>query len=154
MKLCLDVDWVKQRLCIQEAPEARARFRVTIDEITMEGENMATTMTDVQHADAAIKYQTAAGNPAKVDGVPVWASSDESAISVTPAADGFSARIDSVGGLGKFQVTVKADADMGEGVKELTSVLDIEVIASEAAQGAFEVAVYDNEPVEPEQPEA
>lgn len=159
MDLCVQVDWAKQRICIQEPPsseDVRIRFRVTVEGVTMEGENMATKMTDIQHADATVTFKTAAGNPAQVDGVPVWAVSDEEALAVTASADGMSARVDSVGGLGNFQVTATGDADMGEGVKPFTAILELEVIASEAASAGFDVVVSDNEattepPVEPGQ---
>ena len=43
-----------------------------------------------------------------------------------------SATVTAVGPLGIGQVLLKADADLGEGVKEITGLLDVEVIASEA----------------------
>ena len=59
--------------------------------------------------------------PAKVDGVPVWASSDETVLLVTPAVDGMSAVVDTVAP-GTARITVTADADLGAGVKTLTGV--------------------------------
>lgn len=61
--------------------------------------------------------------PARVDGVPVWASSDETVITVVAAADGMSAVIDTVAP-GTARVTVTADADLGAGVETLTGVSD------------------------------
>ena len=65
------------------------------------------------------------GNPATVDGVPSWASSDPSIVSVTPAPDGLSAVAESTGNLGNVQISVAADADLGSGVREITAVGDI-----------------------------
>jgi hypothetical protein len=52
--------------------------------------------------------------------------------------DGLSAQIDAVGPLGNFQVTVTVDADLGEGVKPLIGILDVEVVASEAVVVNFQ----------------
>lgn len=72
------------------------------------------------------------GNAAKVDGVPSWSSSDEAVVTVTPEADGMSATIVSLGATGTAQVSVSADADLGEGVRTLTGSAMIDVIAGEA----------------------
>jgi hypothetical protein len=61
------------------------------------------------------------GQPAPVDGVPLWASSDETIIMVTPSGDGMSAVIDTVAN-GTARVTVTADADLGAGTVSLTGV--------------------------------
>ena len=90
-------------------------------------------LTDVQEARATIAPKDRAGNDAPVDGTPTWASSDESLVTVTPAEDGMSADVITVGPLGTAQVTVTADADLGDGVTSLTGTLDVEVIASEAS---------------------
>jgi len=84
-------------------------------------------LTDEQKCQVSVAFKTAKGNPAPVDGVPVWASSNEAAVVVVPAADGLSAEIQTPGGLGTAQVSVKADADLGEGVIEIIGLLDVEV---------------------------
>jgi hypothetical protein len=149
MKLCLDVDrpervfldidWSRERLCIAERPPGpHLRWKLRLAGATFEGENMKVTLTDVQGVDAAISAVDAKGNPAALDGVPVWTPSDP-AVTVTPSPDGLTARIDAVGPLGNFQVTVTADADLGEGVTELAGILDVEVVASEAVSLTFAV---------------
>lgn len=71
--------------------------------------------------------------PAQVDGVPVWASSDETVVKVTAAADGMSAVISSVapspvdpasGNPVPNRITVTADADKGTGVTPIVGVTD------------------------------
>lgn len=89
-------------------------------------------LTDVQKVALKIAPKSAAGNPAPVDGVPAWSTSDESVVSLVVAADGMNAEAVATGKVGVAQVNVSADADMGEGVKTITGVLDIEVKASEA----------------------
>ena len=93
---------------------------------------MALVLTDLQKVSLSVAFTTAAGNPAVVDGTPVWASSDEAVVSVVAAEDGLSAVATTVGPLGLAQVSVAADADLGDGVKPIVGTLDISVIASEA----------------------
>ena len=52
---------------------------------------------------------TCAGKPARVDGVPVWGSSNPAVLTVTPAEDGMTASIVAVGA-GDAQVTMTAQA--------------------------------------------
>ena len=95
------------------------------------------TITDKQKFPVSVAFVSAAGNPAKVDGAPVWSSSDETILKVTAAEDGMSASVEAVGPVGTAQVVVKADADLGEGVKEISGVLDVEVLASEAVAASL-----------------
>jgi len=71
-------------------------------------------------------------NPAKIDGVPTWVSSDENLLTLNPSIDGLSAVATSVGPVGKVSVTVTADADVSEGIHNLVGVLEIDVEAGEA----------------------
>lgn len=98
-------------------------------------------LTDEQKCALSIQPLTAAGNPAPVDGVPTWSVSDESVLSLTVAPDGMSATIGTPGGLGTSQVSVVADADLGEGVVNITAVLDVEVKASQAVSLGMTVGV-------------
>ena len=93
---------------------------------------MALLLTDVQKVSASVNPVDAAGNPGKIDGKPSWSSSDESIATVVASDDGLSAVITAAGPLGTVQIVVKADADLGEGVKEISGTLDIEVQGSEA----------------------
>jgi hypothetical protein len=86
-------------------------------------------------------FLDARGNPANVDGVPVWATDHPEILSVVPSVDGFSATIASVGPLGNAQVTCTADADLGEGVREVILMGDVEVIAGAAVGGRIDFAI-------------
>ena len=88
-----------------------------------------------------IDPRDAGGNPARVDGVPVWSLSDADHGVVTTAADGLSAEFVPDGTLGTVQVMVKADADLGTGVRELTGLLDIAIEAGEAVTLAVNASV-------------
>jgi hypothetical protein len=89
-------------------------------------------LTDLQKVKVSIAPVDAKGNPAKVDGIPTWESSDIALLTVIPADDGMSAYAFATGPLGTAQISVQVDADLGEGVKLLVGTLDIEIIASDA----------------------
>jgi hypothetical protein len=69
-----------------------------------------------------VSYVDAAGNPAKIDGAVEWfpANAEIAAIEVDPSDDTI-CKVMPVG-LGRTQVSAKADADLGEGVRELLTV--------------------------------
>jgi len=94
---------------------------------------MPLKLTDEQKVLLSVAPKTAAGNPAKVDGEPVWGVSDETILEVVATDDPFTVEIVTKGPLGSAQVSVSVDADLGEGVRELTGTLDIDVVAAEAA---------------------
>jgi hypothetical protein len=93
---------------------------------------MTIILTDEQKVSLSIKPLTAAGNPARVDGIPAWAVSDTNVLSLVVAPDGLSAVAVANGPIGLSQVSVVADADLGAGVKELVATLDVQVVPAEA----------------------
>lgn len=93
---------------------------------------MATILTDVQQVSCSLDPRNAKGNPAPLDGVPQWASSNPAVATVEPAADGLSALVKAVS-VGTAQISCVADADLDVGeLREITGILDIEVKPSEA----------------------
>lgn len=89
-------------------------------------------LTDVQKVALAIRPVSAAGNDAPVDGVPSWVVSDPTIGELVVGDSGLDAMFFTTGKVGTCQVSVTADADLGEGMREIAGVLDIEVRASEA----------------------
>lgn len=81
---------------------------------------------------ARLDIKDIAGNPATVDGLPVWSVSSPDIVSLDVATDGLSAFVIAQGPLGTSQISVEADADLGEGTRTITTLGDVEVIASEA----------------------
>lgn len=71
-----------------------------------------------QRIPVSLVFKDNRGRVATVHGAPVWASSDETVLSVAPDEDGLSGFINSVAP-GTARVTFTADADMGEGVREI-----------------------------------
>lgn len=82
---------------------------------------MADITTDQNFPNVTLTITNNRGQPAQVDGVPVWASSDETVLMVTPSADGMSAVVDTVAA-GTGRITVTADADLGAGTTTITGV--------------------------------
>lgn len=119
------------------APPARRRLEFCIGPVSSraieptENPTMSLILTDTQKVVLSIAPKSAAGNPAKVDGVPAWSATGDQ-LTLTPAADGMSCVVTTSGTLGTAQVSVTADADLGEGVKPIAGTLDIEVVAGEA----------------------
>lgn len=93
---------------------------------------MVLKLTDSQQCKLAIKPTDKAGNVAPIDGAPDWRSSNSEVVTVTPSADGLSADVVTTGALGTATVSVSADADLGEGTKQISGSIDIEVGAGEA----------------------
>ena len=84
-----------------------------------------------------VEYVDSKGNKAQVDGVPTWSSSDESIFSVQPLADDpFKAEI-TFKSVGMAQLKAVADADLGEGMDEVITLGDIDVVAGKAVAGKF-----------------
>lgn len=87
----------------------------------------------------AIQPEDANKNPALVDGVPVWTSSDDTVATVEAAADGLSATVTPLKS-GTMTLTVTADVLMGPDVKPLSDSADFEVISGEAVSLNLTVA--------------
>lgn len=92
-------------------------------------------LPDDKTVSATVSYVDAKGNPAQVQGAPAWASDNEAVATVAASADGFSATITPVGPLGTAQISVTADADLGDGVVPVTALGTVEVIAGQAVSG-------------------
>jgi hypothetical protein len=75
-----------------------------------------------------VKFTTLAGSPSSVEGAPTWASSDESILTLDVAADGMSATAIAVGVVGSATVTVTADSDLTDEVKQISGSQDFSVI--------------------------
>lgn len=90
------------------------------------------TIKDSQQFDYTLQITDKKGAPADVDGVPRWTSSNELVAAVEPSADGKSATV--VAGVpGTATIAVSADADLGEGVTEISGAEDVVVTPGGAA---------------------
>jgi hypothetical protein len=107
-------------------------FTAYLEDGTILNEVTKMTLRDDQKVSLTIQPVDKKGKPAPVDGAPVWASSDETVITVVPADDGLSAVASAVAP-GSCRVVVTADADLGSGVTPLTGTLDFTVTGGQAA---------------------
>jgi len=106
------------------------------------------TLTTVQRCKLSVAAVDAHGNPAQVDDVQ-FESSDPAVLAITPTspADPLSAWVNAVGATGHAQVTVKADADLGEGVVPLQGILEVEVLAAQAVSLGITTGTPEEAPV-------
>lgn len=100
---------------------------------------MLITITNEEKVQVSLAPTTAAGNPATLDGVPVWeVISGDATLEV--AEDGLSAFLVSGAADVNSQISVTADADLGEGVVTLTDVIDLAVVLAKASALGLVVA--------------
>lgn len=114
--------------------------RVSVTVNVLKGKIMF-SLPDDKTANATVSYVDAKGNPAMVDGAPVWSSSDDTVLTVVASSDGMSAVVTPVGPLGTVQLKVEADADLGAGVVSVVSLVDVEIIAGQAVAGNVNLSI-------------
>lgn len=93
---------------------------------------MLITITNEEKVQVTLAPTTAAGNPATLDGSPVWTVIEGDA-TLEVAVDGLSAFLVSGAADVNSKIEVSADADLGEGVVTLTDVIDLAVVAAGAS---------------------
>lgn len=87
---------------------------------------MQITITNEEKVLVTLAPTTAAGNPATLDGIPTWeVTSGDATLEI--AEDGLSAFLVSGAVAGTSTITLTADADLGEGVVNLTESIDLVV---------------------------
>ena len=134
------------RSAVAPGPAVGFVFDVKGGEFTnFEGDQMV--LKDTEQVVLSVVPVDAKGNTAPVDGAPAWGSSDPAVATVTPAADGLSATVAAVGPLGKTQISVTADADLGEGIESIVGTLEIEVVAGEAVSLSIKTGTPEEIPV-------
>lgn len=108
------------------------KFGPVSSKVTPKGETRMQVLADEQKVSVSLEPKTQAGNPARVDGIPTWEVSDANILDLVVSPDGLNAVVTAKGPLGKSQISVKADADLGEGLREITTIDEVEVVAAEA----------------------
>jgi hypothetical protein len=147
----LSIDWDQRHVCILGLPEKpEIRFAIHIEGgFLIKGDDMALTLTAVQQVGVSVSAVDAKGNPAPVENVQ-FSSSDEAILTVTvDPTDPTKATAVAVGTTGTAQVKVQADADIGEGIKNLTGLLDVEVVAAEAVSLGIAAGTPEDQPTTP-----
>lgn len=127
------IEAIVRQIAANTSPPIAARvvFAVTIDGVTREDVS-AMQFKVTQQFPITLTFQDAAGNPAQIQGVPEWTNNNTNVLSMEVAADGMSAVVSAVGPAGSGQISVKADSNLGEGITEITGVLDVEALPGDA----------------------
>lgn len=89
------------------------------------------SITNEQKIKVTLTPTTATGKPAPVDGQPEWTVVSGDA-TVEVAEDGLSAYLISGDAPGDSQVLIEADADVGEGIENISDVIRLTVIGARA----------------------
>src|SRR4051812_9269669 len=107
--------------------------------VTLEGDHVMYTLPVDHTVQMQVAYTDAKGNAATIDGDVAWDSSDASiaVVGVDPT-DSTKCRITPVGSVGQVQITASCDADLGDGVRELLTIADIEIVGGEAVAGSIQ----------------
>ncbi len=124
---------------LKPGPAVRLIFTAILEDGTTTEVTML-TIRDDQKVRLSIQPVDAKGKPALLDGVPIWAGSDDTVFTVEAAADGLSAILvgvapnatDATGTPIPARVVVTADADLGSGVTPITGTLDVVVTGGTA----------------------
>lgn len=109
---------------------------------------MSVTLTVTQQVELFLRPIDVRGNPAPVDGIPTWETSDSNLIDLVPSIDGLSAVVKARGGVGHVQITAVADARLGPEVRTLAGVLEIDLVPAEAVS----LGLFASAPTEIEEP--
>jgi hypothetical protein len=120
-----------------------------VDGVIVEGDHIMLVLRVDQKVAARLIPVDFYGNPARIDGVPAWTLSDDGLATVVEIApDGLSAKVIPTGLMppegSVLQVQVAGDADLGEGVRTITTTADIQLEAGEAM--GFSIAFGAPEP--------
>jgi Bacterial Ig-like domain (group 2) len=129
-------------LQIVSAPPPAPMQRITVIyaglTLTVKGDYVMYTLPVDHLVRMQVAYVDAAGHPATVDGDVVWNSSNPSIAAVdVDDADSTIVTVTPAGALGQVQITATADADLGQGVRQLITTADVEVVAGEAVAGTI-----------------
>jgi hypothetical protein len=125
-----------------DEPASRPGARITIryDGLTLTawGDGMAYKLPNDKMIAVQVAYVDSKGNPAQVDGDVSWDTSDANIATVeSNASDSTQAVVTPLGSVGQVQITATADADLGSGVRELITTMDVEIVAGEAIAGTI-----------------
>ena len=125
-----------------EEVETKAGIFVTLQydsfKLKVRGDEMGYTLPADKTVGVQVSYVDANGNPATVDGDVTWDSSDEDiAYTQVDPADSTKAWVRPGTKIGQAQITATADADLGDGTRELITLMDVQVVGGEAVAGTI-----------------
>lgn len=132
-----DLDHAEARLSkliISAHARKRVRFDWVIGLVTKKTRTKGTMeirITTEQQVRVTLAPKTDSGKPAKLDGAPAWTTISGSS-QVNVDEDGLGAMLVSSDDPGDTEIMVKADADLGEGVEEISDIIKLSVVGATA----------------------
>lgn len=102
-------------------------------------------ITTTQKIPLKVSATTASGHPARLDGPVRWASTDPAVTEVVVDPEDSTKAVAFARGRGSAQVSAVADANLGDGVRELNAFLDVQVLEEEAAIFAIEAGAAEEQ---------
>jgi hypothetical protein len=127
---------------IEDVPQGSVIITLIYDKrfsVTAEVMQMAYTLPADKQVEVKVSYVDANGNPAVVDGDVAWSSSDTNIASVLADKDDSAhAIVIPQDEIGQVQIIATADADLGAGVRQLITTMDVTVVGGEAVAGTIE----------------
>jgi hypothetical protein len=131
------------QITTRKKPKGAAIVTLRYDEFSvttmiLEDEKMTYTLPNDHKVQVQISYVDAKGNPAAVDGPVAWASSNDAVLTVeVDAADSTICWVVPATQLAQAQVVATADADLGAGVTQITTTMDVTIVAGQAVSGTI-----------------
>lgn len=89
------------------------------------------TITNEQEIDVTVSPKTDTGKPAAIDGKPSWTVVSGNS-QVIQSEDGKTGTLRSSDEIGDTQIIVKIDADLGDGVEEVSDIINLKVASATA----------------------
>jgi hypothetical protein len=140
------------RFIADQAPNQAGVFvSVKYENFTLKAraEQMAYTLPNDKTINMQISYVDAKGNAAAIDDEVQWTSSDAAVLSLkVDPQDSTIVGLMPVGPAAQVQVSATADADLGDGVRNIVTVLDVQVVAGEAVSGTI-APIGEQQPIAP-----
>ncbi len=141
-KLCRVIEQVLKE-CFQPPVQLDLSFGLAKPKRKPNNTMTTVQITNAQKIKVTLTPVTPSGKPAKLDGVPTWEKIDgDSTIEVSD--DGLSAELISSDDPGVSNFLVKADADLGEGVEEISATIVLTVVGEKASNLGITVGDPEN----------
>jgi hypothetical protein len=106
-------------------------FKVGVPKLKASKHMLEITITNEEQVKVTLSPKTDSGRPAKLDGSPAWTVTSGNS-QVVVADDGLSADLISSDDPGDTTISVKADADLGSGVEEISDTIVLTVTGARA----------------------
>lgn len=128
MSIRIEIDWEERCLKLKETNKGgkhRLPLQVNLNGVIFKGVDMAFILPNDRTAQVTANPVDAKGFPAEVENL-VYTSSNESVATID--ANGIITPLT----LGDVQISATADADLGDGIINITGLLDVTVVAGTA----------------------